>query len=81
MTTEGAESDYRRQLHDDVKRTISEILPRAVTEVLDEILRDYREKLSSRFENNPRQPISNLTYAQFAKEAFNLPAEYFCITT
>ena len=57
MTTKGEESDYRRQLHDDVKRTIGEILPRAVTEVLDEILRDYREKLPSRLENNPRQPI------------------------
>ena len=65
MTPEGEASDTR-QLHDDIKRTLNAFLPKAITDVCDEILRDYKQKLSSRSENFPSLPNSNPTYAQSA---------------
>ena len=62
MTTEGAEDDLVRLLRDDVRRTLSVILP----EAFDQTLREYKIKLTSEFNTIPRQPNPNPTYAQAA---------------
>ena len=59
MTSKGKIDDFNRLLRDDVRHILNAILPEAITGVLDEILREYKDKLT-----NEQKTLPRLTYAE-----------------